>query len=65
MDGPSDKVFPHAAFPADQDCRVSTGDVRDDCPDRPHLRAFVDQWVVVVVGETTLSNILLCQRPVS
>ena len=63
MDGPCDKVLPHAAFAPDQDRCIGVCDVLDNCPDRPHPRASVEQWVVGV-GETMLLNILLYQRPV-
>ena len=59
MDSARDQIFSHAAFPSDQDRRVSVGDVLDDRPNRPHLRASIEQHDVV--GERTLSGLCLCQ----
>ena len=55
VDGPGDEVLTYAAFPTDQDRRIRIGDVLDDRPDCPHLRASVEEWD---------ASIIRCQRPV-
>jgi len=62
MDDPADEVLSDAAFPMHQDRRIRVGDVLDECSDRSHLRASVQEGYVV--GRMTLSTINLCQRPV-
>ena len=60
MDGPGDEILTHAAFPKYQDRRISVGDVLDDRPDCPHLRASVEKRDVV--GEVTLSSVTVVSR---
>src|SRR2546425_10048033 len=55
VDRPGDEVLTYAAFPTDQDRRIRIGDVLDDRPDCPHLRASVEEWD---------ASIIRCQRPV-
>ena len=55
VDGPGNQVLTYAAFPTDQDCRIRIGDVLDDRPDCPHLRASVEEWD---------ASIIRCQRPI-
>ena len=46
---PGDEVFTHTALPTDQDRRIRIGDVLDDRPDCPHLRASVEEWNATTV----------------
>jgi len=44
MNGPGDKILPHAALATDQHGRISVCDVLDSRPDRPHPSASVEEW---------------------
>src|SRR2546425_3275706 len=49
VDRPGDEVITHAALPTDQDRRIRVGDILDDRPDCPHLRASVEEWDTSIV----------------
>src|SRR2546426_574798 len=61
MDSSGDEILTHAAFPANEDRRISVSDFLDDPPDCPHPGAFAEQGGSV--GAMTFSDIPCGQRP--
>src|SRR2546428_12969367 len=61
MDRSGDEILTHAAFPANEDRRISVSDFLDDPADCPHPGAFAEQGGSV--GAMTFSDVPCCQRP--